>query len=364
MNQRHRFFVSVFILVGAAHIARPCGEHESLLIKPFVHSGTFYNHAGESLNHTLTALKIFWATKTNWQNYYRYPGQIDAWSAREKPQERSVEPIVTWIGHASFLVQCNNCNILTDPVFGSLSLLYPRSTAPGIALADLPPIHAVVISHNHMDHMDEASLLALEAGNAPHFLVPRGTAAWFVSRGCASARVHELDWHDKIMLRKHDGSVSCTFLPAVHWCHRVDWGWRGVAFCGMNTSLWGSWLFETGNLKLYFAGDSAVGKHFAQIGAHYGPIDVALMPIGPNEPRDLMKDSHLSAEEAVDAFLALGARIFIPMHWGTFRLGTDAFDDPIIRLTTYWQNKDMTTKELCLLKIGQPFNHARACSGS
>jgi L-ascorbate metabolism protein UlaG (beta-lactamase superfamily) len=252
------------------------------------------------------------------------------WYAPQKPVERSESLIITWIGHSSFLIQIGGINIITDPVFSNATFLYPRIVAPGIALKDLPPIDCVLISHNHIDHMEKASIKILARHKGVQFLVPKGDKSWFQARSIAGAT--ELTWWQSHEIQ---GSVPdkfkirYTFLPALHWSQRN--------LFDRNSSLWGSWMIECQGTTIYFAGDTAYGTHFKEIANEFPSINVALMPIGPCEPRKWMKHAHIDSVEACQAFLSLNAQHFIPMHWGTFHFGNEPCLLPITRLKQFWQ---------------------------
>ncbi len=277
----------------------------------------------------------------------RWPTQVSSWIAQDKPLASSIKPVITWIGHASFLVQIGGFNILLDPIFGNASPLFPRMLPPGIALKDLPPIHFVVISHNHHDHMDRASLLALRSSEA-RFLVPEGDEQWFERRGFGYAESF-LWWKSKSFSHPNNekNSIRFVFLPAAHWSRR--------GLFDMNKSLWGSWMIEYQGYRIYFAGDTAYAVHFNQIAREFCPIDIALMPIGPCEPRSWMQHVHMSAQQAAKAFLELQADHFIPMHWGTFAFGADHFDLPIRLINQWWQDNQehVSSKKLHVVKVGQ-----------
>lgn len=272
------------------------------------------------------------------------------WFVFQKPTPSSKEPVITWIGHASFLIQLGNVNIVTDPIFGNSSWLFPRYLPPGITLGQLPNIDIVLLSHNHRDHMDRASLHGLKKHVNTHFLVPKGDKHWFDKRSFERVKEHEWWQCSKIVVNndneKH--TVSCTFLPAVHWSQRGLWD--------KNRSLWGSWIIEGYGYKIYFAGDTAYDTHFLAIADEFSRIDIALIPVGPCEPRSWMKHSHINPEEAGKAFLDINAQHFVPMHWGTFFFGVDSFADPINRLHLWWDNqqKKLARKHLHVLKVGQP----------
>lgn len=258
--------------------------------------------------------------------------------------ERSDEPLVTWLGHSTFLIQVAGKNILTDPIFGSLSFIFRRLVPSVVTIQDLPPIDYVLISHNHFDHMDSSSLNALRA-RFPHMrvLVPMGDKEWFDRH--LFQNVSEHMWWDKIV-DETKSDLKFTFLPANHWSQRT--------LFDKNRSLWGSWMVQISGFTLYFAGDTSWGSHFEQIGREFKNIDVALMPVGPGEPREWMKASHINAREAVQAFIKLKARKFIPMHWGTFHLGFDEFYAPITMLKQSWHElrTELKGQQLHIMQFG------------
>ena len=273
------------------------------------------------------------------------------------------KPAITWIGHATFLIQIGGINILTDPVLGQASLLYrllyKRLFKPGVPGHKLPNIDFVLISHNHMDHMDQESLIYLKSHKNIRFLVPKGNKKWFDKHGFE--RTNEYCWWDKEVFAIEDSvnsQVNFSFLPASHWSQ------RGVF--DKNKTLWGSWLIEYKNgskssqnnsFKIFFAGDTAYDTHFKEIAQDYPDINIALMPIGPCEPRKLVAHHHVDAQEALEAFLDLKAEHFMPMHWGTFPLGAETFDLPIKSLVRCWAGFCnlglLEDKKLHIPKIGQ-----------
>lgn len=280
---------------------------------------------------------------------YRFRGAFrNSWVAKNEPIERSKQLVITWIGHSTFLIQVGGFNILTDPVFGNISWFFPRIFPPGIPFNKLPSIDVVLLSHNHRDHMECASLLALKRSREPHVVVPLGNKAWFCN--CNFKQVTELNWWEqKEIVFSDDSSMNLrlTFLPAKHWSQ------RGIF--DKNRSLWGSWMIECNGYTIYFAGDSTYSQHFTLIAQEFSRTDVALLPIGPCEPRSWLKHTHMDAQEAGQAFLDLNAKHFIPMHWGTFNFGAEPFDLPMTRLKTWWDNNTnrLSTKIIHLPKVGQ-----------
>lgn len=224
---------------------------------------------------------------------------------------------VTWVNHATMLVQMDGVNLLTDPIWSErcspFSFIGPkRHRAPGLRFEELPPIDAVLVSHNHYDHLDVPTLRRLHAAR---IFTPLGNSALMARHGVRDAT--DLDWWQTARLSDR---VSVTLVPAQHFCAR--------AISDRNATLWGGFVISGPSGHAYFAGDTGWGSHFAQIAARFGPIRVAMLPIGAYLPRWFMKPAHIAPFEAIEAHAALGARTSIAMHYGTFRLGDDGYEDP------------------------------------
>lgn len=327
-------------------------------LQPYFKSGKFYNSQRDSgvpvlsyysflITSFLHEMTIFLKSLKNGNS--RLPKNINDWVSRSPILPSSIEPAITWIGHASFLIQIGGFNILTDPIFGSATLLYPRIVKPGIDINDLPKIDYVIISHNHLDHMDEKSLLALKSRFKDiKILVPYGNKKWFEERNFLNS--FEFLWWEQVAYKPENNFldlIKFTFVPAHHWSQRTMFD--------QNKSLWGSWMIECNGQSIYFAGDTSYSGHFSAIAKEFPVIDIALMPIGPCEPRAKMCRSHIDSHESIKAFLDLQAKHFIPMHWGTFHFGLDLFDTPIVKLLSEWhQNMDLLRfTSLHIVKFGQ-----------
>ena len=231
---------------------------------------------------------------------------------------------VTWIGHSTALVQMGTVRVLTDPQFSERASPVQwagpkRYQPPGVALADLPHVDVVLISHNHYDHLDTASVRALnaQAGGAPLFVVPLGLETWMADVGITNVKA--LDWWDHVDV----AGVTVHLTPVQHWSRRT--------LSDANQSLWGGFVVEgktRGAMRrLFFAGDTGYSaQHFREIGDKFGPIDLALIPIGAYEPRWFMSPQHVNPEESVQIHRDLHSRFSIGVHWGTFLLTDEPLD--------------------------------------
>jgi L-ascorbate metabolism protein UlaG (beta-lactamase superfamily) len=219
---------------------------------------------------------------------------------------------VTWVGHATTVVHDDDDVFLTDPHWSERALVPRRVVPPGVPLESVPPDAFAVISHNHYDHLDAGTVERLPDTVA--WFVPLGLADWFRERG--RPRVVELDWWQSAQ----HGRWTITCLPSQHWSRRIEQG--------VNESLWCAWLVDSGERKYLFAGDTGYFPGFAEFGRRYGPIDVALLPIGAYEPRWFMGYQHMNPEDVVRATGDLRAGHMVAIHWGTFDLTDEPLDLP------------------------------------
>ncbi|WP_339267237.1 MBL fold metallo-hydrolase [Paenibacillus sp. FSL R5-0470] len=237
--------------------------------------------------------------------------------------ENRLASTITWIGHSTFFLQYEGMNIITDPIWARRLGFEKRLGQPGIPLSEVPPIDLILISHSHYDHLHIASIRKLyRAGTT--LVVPVGLKRKMLRKGFHNCV--EMEWWQEIKL----GKIKLSFVPTQHWTRRTPWD--------TNTSHWGGYILEpadSGNQKsspnLYFAGDSGYFPGFKEIGSRY-KIDIALMPIGAYEPEWFMTSQHVNPEEAIQAFLDVGAETMIPMHYGTFRLADDTAREALDRM--------------------------------
>jgi len=270
------------------------------------------------------------------------PGFLDVlrWklSSRPEPSPRFVSDVepskppsrvegtqlrVTLINHSTLLLQQSGFHILTDPIWsqraGPLAAIGPRRRRqPGVRWEDLPRIDAVLLSHNHYDHLDLATLRRLADRGQSQFVVPSGVAQWLQSQRIGPA--HELDWGESLPL----GPTLVHSVPALHFSA------RGIF--DRNRTLWCGYVIEAAGRIVYFAGDTGFGGHFAQIRERFGAPRLALLPIGAYQPRWVMSPVHMSPDEAVRAHRILAAQTSIAIHHGTFQLADEGIDTPKKRL--------------------------------
>jgi L-ascorbate metabolism protein UlaG (beta-lactamase superfamily) len=255
------------------------------------------------------------------------------------PRADAGQVAVTFIGHSTFLVRTASAVFITDPVFtshaGPFGRLGPkRVRPPALALAALPRVDAVLLSHNHYDHLQPSSIAAFpEAAIVTTLGVGR-----YLSR---RANFTELDWWESTRI----GGATITAVPAQHFSARTPWD--------KNTSLWCGFVVSVDGVTFYFAGDSGYSPQFAGIGARLPRIDVALIPIGAYEPRWFMQPMHMNPDEAVRAHLDVRARVSVGMHFGTFQLTDEAIDEPVAALARARETRDISPAAFRVLQFGE-----------
>jgi L-ascorbate metabolism protein UlaG (beta-lactamase superfamily) len=255
---------------------------------------------------------------------------------------------VTFVGHATVLVQTDGLNILTDPVWSERASPFTwagprRVRPPGIRFEDLPPIDVVLISHNHYDHLDLSTLKRLRDEHRPRFIVPLGNAALLASRGILVSA--ELDWWQGFGVGE-GARVVC--VPTRHFSGR---GLRDG-----DRTLWCGYVVEGSSGAVYFAGDTAAGPHFAQVRERFGRVRLALLPIGAYLPRWFMRPVHVSPGEAVEAHETLGAGASVAIHFGTFPLGDDGETEAVDELRRALTERGVPPEEFRVLDFGEGFD--------
>lgn len=228
-----------------------------------------------------------------------------------------------WYGHSAFLLQMEGKTILLDPMFGQVPAPHPwlgsnrfNSEMP-ISIENLPSIDAIMISHDHYDHLDYGSIKDL-IGKTKHFYVPLGVGAHFREWGVPTSQITEFNWWDRGEIE----GIEIAFTPSRHF--------SGRGLTDRNSTLWGSWVIKGAQSKLFFSGDSGYGPHFKEIGEQFGPFDFALMECGQYNKR--WEAIHMLPEQTAQAALEIGAEAMMPIHWGAFTLSLHQWDDPVKRV--------------------------------
>jgi N-acyl-phosphatidylethanolamine-hydrolysing phospholipase D len=259
---------------------------------------------------------------------------------------------LTWLGHASFLIRTGGLTILTDPFLSDYASPFAglgpkRYVPPGLHFDELPEIDAVVISHNHYDHLDDRSIreISLKGRGTAAAVVPRGLRGFFERRGFSDIR--ELEWGEGTLLRKSSSSssISLSCLPCIHFSGRTPFD--------RNATLWCSWSIVAPALKVFFAGDTGYGSVFAETGARHGPFDLALVPIGAYEPASIMRPVHCDPEEAVSLGRDVRAATLVAMHWGTIVLTDEPPFEPPERFRAAASRAGFSDGRAWVMRIGE-----------
>jgi L-ascorbate metabolism protein UlaG (beta-lactamase superfamily) len=296
----------------------------------------FFNPTGPAAQPFSAVPRMLMERRTRW------PARVDDPLRQPAPLDGSAA-VVTFVGHATFLIQTAAGNILTDPMYsdraGPLNRSGPRRVRqPAVRFDDLPRVDTVLLSHNHYDHCDLATLRKLAARFDPLVVTPLGNAALVRSAGIR--QVEELDWWQGA----GTSAMPVTLTPAHHFSARTPFD--------RNRALWGGFVVEVAGSRLYFAGDTAYVPFFREVRQRLGPIDLALLPIGAYEPRWFMRSVHMNPAEAVQAHLDLESRQSIGMHFGTFQLTTEGIDDPIRALEEARLTRDVAPMDFQTLSFG------------
>jgi L-ascorbate metabolism protein UlaG (beta-lactamase superfamily) len=254
---------------------------------------------------------------------------------------------VAWIGHATFLIKLGSTTIITDPVFeknmGPLIFGPKRYVDPAINLKEVPEVNLFLLTHNHYDHLSTRTIKRFPYKKTK-VLAPLKLGKYFTRNGFAD--VSEMDWYDEININ----DIKITFLPAVHWSKRSLWD--------TNKTLWGNFLIEYNNKKIFFACDTGYGNIYKELGKKYGPIDLTFINIGaynfyPMSPRKDKSIYHTNPEEALNIVQDLKSKKIIGMHWGTVVLSLEPIMEPPVRFKENAEKYNFNKKDAMIFKIGQ-----------
>jgi L-ascorbate metabolism protein UlaG (beta-lactamase superfamily) len=305
----------------------------------------FFNPAGRAEPRSFTDV-LRWRLSGGRQQWpYPYPSPF----AGMRPKASAPGGLrAILVGHATFLIQFGGLSILTDPVWSDraspFSEIGPRRhNPPGIAFEDLPRIDAVLISHNHYDHLDLPTIERLWQRDRPLIVAPLGNDAIIQARNPDIA-VTTLDWGERTALAR---GVTATAVPAQHWSART--------LNDRNHALWAGFVLTARGRTVYFAGDTGFGDGsiFRAVAARHRRIDLALLPIGAYAPRWFMADQHMNPDDAVRAFQLLGARQALGFHWGTFQLTDEGVEEPSLDLTEALVKRAVAASRFLAVRPGQ-----------
>lgn len=325
-------FLSLALLVSACFFSVPKYEGEK---SDHFDGETFYN-LDKPQDFDYLALLKFFAFRTDgyWADFY--PQTIDD-TIPERAKDGELK--VTFINHASTLIQFDGINVLTDPVWSEYTTpVVPigpqRRRTAGIDFDKLPHIDLVVISHNHYDHLDFPTLKRLQEKFNPKILYPLGNLPIFVDNELPNSE--DMDWWDSIEMKDR----TITFVPARHFSN------RGIE--DRNGTLWGGYVFETSKGPVYFAGDTGFGVHYTMIKEKYGAMRFTILPIAPILPRSFMGEIHQDAREAVMAHIELESQKSMGIHFGTFKQASDAMRGPIDSLIVGLRDLGVSPRDFIL----------------
>jgi L-ascorbate metabolism protein UlaG (beta-lactamase superfamily) len=302
----------------------------------------FHNETGTSPKSLLAVIKWLMTRERS-----AWPTEVGRSADHKLPSASEENCIVTFVNHTSCLIQTGTINILTDPQYSDraspVSWAGPyRVHEAGIAYDKLPRIDVVIISHDHYDHMDKKTLQMLYKDHQPHFLVGLGNDVHLKSFGITE-NVKTLDWWQPIKI----ANTLFTFVPAQHFSG------RGVF--DHNTTLWGGYVVQIDNTNFFFAGDTGYGPHFKTIQERFGPMDFSMIPIGSYCPRWFMQAVHVDPEEAVLAHLDLKSKKSMGVHFKTFQMSDESYEQPVIDLEAAKLKYNISAEAFIAPDFGQSF---------
>jgi L-ascorbate metabolism protein UlaG (beta-lactamase superfamily) len=283
-----------------------------------------------------------WQRETNLQKAEKKASNFKLITEAITQQDFHKVNTIIWFGHASFFLNLNGIKILIDPVLFDVSFLVKRKSELPIAIEDIKDLDYIFISHDHRDHLDEKSLKLLSENNPQCKYITGLRIDELIQKFTKATDITTMGWYQQLDL-SHE--IKISYLPTRHWSKR--------GLLDTNKRLWGSFFIQVGKQHIYFGGDSGYGNHFAEVKSLFGHIDIAMLGIGAYKPEWFMSPSHTSPTLALKAAEDLDAKIFIPMHYGTFDLSDEPLHDPIQTLQTLKKPDRMNVLALNIGKIFQ-----------
>ncbi len=343
------FLLAIIIFISTLVIFFSESGYYKGIISDHFDGKSFYNPKEKNIDQKRSFFSYFFNKfkyekqfgKVKWQDKLI---SIEQNKPLQKINDKSIH--LTYVGHSTFLLQLEGLNILTDPIFSNraspFTFLGPkRAIITGINFNDLPKIDIVLISHSHYDHMDLPTIVKLQKHSQPKFITGLGNCFFLNKIRKMNLDCVELDWHEKFSSSQN---FNIHFLPALHWSKRM--------MLGRNASLWGAFAIESKIGNIYFAGDTGYDLHFSDAKKQFKQFKLALLPIGAYKPQDFMLKYHLSPSQAVKAHFDLNSKKSIAMHYQTFKLSSENFDDPVIDLENEKKLKKISA-DFITLKVGK-----------
>jgi N-acyl-phosphatidylethanolamine-hydrolysing phospholipase D len=334
-RRRYALVVLAFALLAAAPavLADPRG-----LGRPDHHLAGGFRNLDPAYDYTVVSRTVGLLRRLAQRDPDRGAAPVPVANDGVELRANGTQPTVTWVGHATLLIQLDGVNVLTDPIWsdraGPFGIGPRRLVPPGLAFDALPPIHAVVISHDHYDHLDVRTVQQLERAHHPTFFVPLGLGPWLTARGVR--RVVELDWWQEHVHR----GLTFVATPAQHG--------SGRGLTDQNARLWASWAVLGAQRRFFFAGDTGYTPAMAEIGRRLGPFDAAAIPIGGYSAFTARHPNHVSPEEGAQLFEDVRGRLLVPMHWGTFTLNREPHREPPARLLAEARRRGLEARVVVL----------------
>lgn len=315
------------------------------ILPPDQWKGTPVDEKGAFMNHEYPFYPRFrdllkWQTE---RNAYRDQKKADTWQMPVTKDEsflQTRENVIVWLGHATFYIRLNGVQLLIDPVFGNLGPVKRRSAMP-VAPQKFEALDYILVSHNHRDHCDEASLKLLSRINPEAKYLTGLKLNELLHEWTKSRHIQASGWYQQY--RTDTSRIKIFYLPARHWARR--------GLFDTNTQLWGAFVIQSGQTTIYFSGDTGYGSHLKQAGELFPDIDYCIIGVGAFAPRWFMGPSHIAPDDAVKAFSEMRARTMIPMHYGTFDLSDEPMGEPQRMLQQ--MQKEEKVDGLKLLNVGQ-----------
>jgi L-ascorbate metabolism protein UlaG (beta-lactamase superfamily) len=338
---RRPFLAGAFFSLFLSSFLAACASSPDYPVSSHYDGSHFFNPEGPPGNTFWEVVKMLFS-----RDYQKWPEKIENLPASPASLDLSENEVaITFVNHATALIQLKGYNILTDPVWservGPLSWVGPkRKRLPGLSFDELPKIDLVLVSHNHYDHLDLPTLKMLDDRFSPKIIVPLGNKA--LLKMSEIRNVEEMDWWGSLPF---DSSLTVDMVPAHHR--------SGRGLFDQNKTLWAGYVLSFRGRRIFFAGDTAYSPHFKAIKAKLGAADISLLPIGAYEPRWFMRAVHTNPEEAAQAHLDLGSKQSIAIHFGTFQLTNEAMEQPLLDLAQARQKLSIPPESFKALPEGQ-----------